>query len=372
MCRQGRWRTGDRAGVRSGVTSEARRRGLAIRPAPGLESAYARALRRNPRHGGRGTHAFVARLQALAARVGGALSRAEALAVAEPGLRQSPGCNDGLAGLAPRRAAAAASRRARGPARARHREGAGVEARGRRLALLPGRPTPARAQSRPAPGAPALRAASLPLPAGDLRALLPRFGVPRRGAGALAPPEAGTVFDIRLMVGTDNLYEGFLSAVAFIDGQRVCVMSFSYVDGALFGAPAGATLFVTRKQSGRHPEHLRAFARCFKHTSPPYFCLAALAGIARAIGAAEIAAIRARAHPHFSRGHAEVLQKKPMTSSGSTSAPAKSTRTRTASPYRSRPATRCRSPPRIASVRAGGARIAWPWRRAPARRFVGP
>jgi uncharacterized protein len=117
------------------------------------------------------------------------------------------------------------------------------------------------------------------------------------------------VYDIRLMVGNDNLYEGFLSAVAFIDGQRVCVMSFSYVDAALFGAPAGATLFVTRKQSRRHPEHLRAFARSFKHSSPPFFCLAAVAGVARAIGASQLAAIRARAQPHLSDVDAEALHK---------------------------------------------------------------
>jgi uncharacterized protein len=115
------------------------------------------------------------------------------------------------------------------------------------------------------------------------------------------------VFDIRLMVGNDNLYEGFLSAVAFIDGQRVCVMSFSYVDAALFGRPQGATLFVTRKQSGRHPEHLSFFARSFNHSSPPYFCFAAVAGIARALGVSEFAAIRSRAHPHFARGDARVL-----------------------------------------------------------------
>ena len=83
----------------------------------------------------------------------------------------------------------------------------------------------------------------------------------------------------------------------------------SYVDAALFGAPAGATLFVTRKQSGRHPEHLRAFARSFKHTSPAFFCFAAVAGVARAIGASQIAAIRARAHPHLSHADAEVLHK---------------------------------------------------------------
>jgi uncharacterized protein VirK/YbjX len=117
------------------------------------------------------------------------------------------------------------------------------------------------------------------------------------------------VYEIRLMVGNDNLYEGFLSAVAFIDGQRVCVISFCYVDAALFGAPAGVTLFVARKQSGRHPEHLRAFARSFKHTSPPFFCFAAVAGVARAIGADQIAAVRARVHPDLSGVDAEVLHK---------------------------------------------------------------
>jgi uncharacterized protein VirK/YbjX len=121
-------------------------------------------------------------------------------------------------------------------------------------------------------------------------------------------PAADHVFEIRLMLGNDNLCEGFLSAVAFIDGQRVCVMSFCYVDAALFGWPAGPTLFVTRKQSGRHPEHLHFFAQSFKHTSPPYFCFAAIAGIARALGADEIAAIRSGAHPHYERDQAEVMQ----------------------------------------------------------------
>src|SRR5262245_52497702 len=54
------------------------------------------------------------------------------------------------------------------------------------------------------------------------------------------------VYDIRLMVGNDNLYEGFLSAVAFIDGQRVCVISFSCVDAALLGASACVTRFACR------------------------------------------------------------------------------------------------------------------------------
>lgn len=116
------------------------------------------------------------------------------------------------------------------------------------------------------------------------------------------------VFSIRLMLANDNLFEGCLSVVAFVDHQRVCVLSFSYVDAALFGLPAGTTLFVTRKQSGRHPEELQAFARAFHHSSPPYFCVASLAGIARAIGAAEIAAVRFDAHPTYGLGDGEAAQ----------------------------------------------------------------
>lgn len=116
------------------------------------------------------------------------------------------------------------------------------------------------------------------------------------------------VFAIRLMVANDNLFEGFLSVVAFVDGQRVCVFSFSYVDAAIFGAPPGPIVFVTRKQSGRHPAEQQAFARAFHHSSPPYFCLAALAGIALANGTLALAAIRHDAHPTYEPGDAEVLR----------------------------------------------------------------
>src|SRR5262245_29969637 len=242
------------------------------------------------------------------AAAGGRAREAANPARADAGGRRRLGSDRQLAGLAPRRAAAAASPRARALLELDIVKGPLAEARGpASLSFLAGRH---------------LLARNLDLRQ-RLRCALHHYRYEQvtfapsyvdsvyraEGLELWRHQEDEHVFDIRLMVGNDNLYEGFLSAVAFIDGQRVCVMSFSYVDGALFGAPAGTTLFVTRKQSGRHPEHLRAFARCFKHTSPPYFCLAALAGIARAIGAREIAAIRARAHPHFSRGDAEVLQK---------------------------------------------------------------
>jgi uncharacterized protein len=116
------------------------------------------------------------------------------------------------------------------------------------------------------------------------------------------------VFSIRLVVANDNLFEGCLSVVAFVDGQRVCVLSFSYVDAAIFGAPSGPSVFVTRKQSGRHPEEQQAFARAFHHSSPPYFCLGALAGIALALGTPAIAAIRHEAHPSWQPEEADAMR----------------------------------------------------------------
>lgn len=115
-------------------------------------------------------------------------------------------------------------------------------------------------------------------------------------------------FSIRLMIANDNLFEGCLSVVAFVDGQRVCLLSFSYVDAAIFGRTAGTMIFVTRKQSGRHPEQQQAFSRAFNHSSPPYFCVAALAGVALATGTSELAAIRHEAHPTYLHGHAEALR----------------------------------------------------------------
>lgn len=116
------------------------------------------------------------------------------------------------------------------------------------------------------------------------------------------------VFTIRLTEANDNLFEGCLSVVAFVDDQRMCVLSFAYVDAAIFGAPSAPIVFVTRKQSGRHLEQQQAFARAFHHSSPPYFCLAALAGIALANKTHALAAIRHDAHPTYLRGNGDALR----------------------------------------------------------------
>ena len=58
----------------------------------------------------------------------------------------------------------------------------------------------------------------------------------------------GTQYSIRLLVTDDNRYEGDLSVLCLVDDSRVCRVSFSYVNAAFFGLPAGPAIFVTRNR----------------------------------------------------------------------------------------------------------------------------
>lgn len=90
--------------------------------------------------------------------------------------------------------------------------------------------------------------------------------------------------------------EGDLTVVLDVDGQDAAFMSYSFVDAACFGLPAGTTLFVTRNQvmPGRY-----LFRRYYPNHSPQYFCLAAIAGIARANDIDSIVVIRSEAQVSY-------------------------------------------------------------------------
>jgi uncharacterized protein len=118
----------------------------------------------------------------------------------------------------------------------------------------------------------------------------------------------GTDFAIRLTRGNDNRIEGELSAVLYVNGSRLSVMSFSYVDARIFGLAPGPIIFITRNQSGREAAQQGLFRSAFKQTTPPYFCLAALSGIAAANGMHRIAAIRHDAHIAYERDVATSLR----------------------------------------------------------------
>jgi len=56
-------------------------------------------------------------------------------------------------------------------------------------------------------------------------------------------------------------------------------MSFSYLNGAIFGLSSGMTMLISRNQTDRTPART-LFDRGFKQNTPQLFCLAAVCGIA--------------------------------------------------------------------------------------------
>jgi hypothetical protein len=100
-----------------------------------------------------------------------------------------------------------------------------------------------------------------------------------------------------------------------VDDAIVCEMSYSWVDGAIFGRPdCGPLQFVTRNQSTRSDaSKLDDFRRAFVHHSPSYFCFAALQGVAAAHRRPHVVGVRhdcqgafeARYRKSFQRSYCE-------------------------------------------------------------------
>lgn len=106
-------------------------------------------------------------------------------------------------------------------------------------------------------------------------------------------------YEVRLTIGNDVLYEGGLSAVFLVNGVRVCVLSFSRVEGADVGQSPGPRLFVGRNQLDAGRDYQSAFNRAFNHSHPARFCFAAIAGVALALGDSVIAGVRPEVHPGY-------------------------------------------------------------------------
>jgi uncharacterized protein VirK/YbjX len=109
---------------------------------------------------------------------------------------------------------------------------------------------------------------------------------------------------ITLCATEDNRYEGDLSVRCFVNDVRVCRVSFSYVNSSVFGLPPQPTMFVTRNQTDQVPE-LKLFRDAFKQNSPPYFCIAAVCGIAMANGMPAIYMVKADAQIAYAEDYAE-------------------------------------------------------------------
>lgn len=105
-------------------------------------------------------------------------------------------------------------------------------------------------------------------------------------------------FEIRLQLGSDNLYEGGFSAVFYVNDQRVGVMSFALADGTTVGAEPGPVVIIGRNQTTSDRWYQKPLQDAFKQIALPYMMLASVAGIAQALGRDKFYAINETAHPH--------------------------------------------------------------------------
>lgn len=99
----------------------------------------------------------------------------------------------------------------------------------------------------------------------------------------------------------ENDGEGDLTIALTVDGVLLHRLSWTWVEGALFGIDLAATPtlpLVTRNQ-GRWNESgaaFEAFENVFPNNSPSFFCFAALQGMAQLLGVDRVLAVRATSH----------------------------------------------------------------------------
>jgi uncharacterized protein VirK/YbjX len=112
--------------------------------------------------------------------------------------------------------------------------------------------------------------------------------------------------EIRLCANASTRHEGPLSLALRRDGQTLHEISFAWVDAQRLGADTGRgpVLFVTRNQSvPPDAPGLARFRVDFPQNSPAYFVLAALNGVAIALGQQRIVGVRDTCQIAFEPGY---------------------------------------------------------------------
>lgn len=105
-------------------------------------------------------------------------------------------------------------------------------------------------------------------------------------------------FTIRLEAAPRHEPQGDLSVALIADGKVLHRLSWSWVEGALFGIDLPVIPFVSHN-AGRWSEAgaaFEAFERVFPNNSPSFFCFAALQGVAQSLGIDRVVAVRGAAH----------------------------------------------------------------------------
>lgn len=105
-------------------------------------------------------------------------------------------------------------------------------------------------------------------------------------------------FALMLQSNARDAAEGDLTISLQVDGALLHRLSWSWVDGALFGVDLPTVPFVSANQ-GRWNESGPAFdtfERAFPNNSPSFFCFAALQGLVQSLGGDRVLAVRALSH----------------------------------------------------------------------------
>jgi hypothetical protein len=98
-------------------------------------------------------------------------------------------------------------------------------------------------------------------------------------------------FRLVLTAIDDNRHEGELCVILYADNSRLCMMSFCYLDANIFGLPSYPTMLISRNQTDVTTAR-DTFDRSFKQSTPQFFCLFAVSGIAMSNGFRNVLAIR--------------------------------------------------------------------------------
>jgi uncharacterized protein VirK/YbjX len=116
------------------------------------------------------------------------------------------------------------------------------------------------------------------------------------------------VFDIRLMYGNDNMYEGGFSLVFFVNSRRVGLMSLSVIDGSIVGLHPGPLVLVTRNQTTSDRWYQDCLQDAFGHIALPYLLLGSLTGLVSAFKLGSFAAVLESAHPAARNANVELMK----------------------------------------------------------------
>lgn len=104
----------------------------------------------------------------------------------------------------------------------------------------------------------------------------------------------GIAVSIKLEMAARLCAEGDLTICAYVDKLALHCLSFSWTEGSFVGIDAPVVPFVVRNQGHRADAAaaLKNFERAYPNNSPSFFCIAALQGLALALGMNQVVAVR--------------------------------------------------------------------------------